>query len=63
LLDETRAGVYAKTVEDVKEALTKLYSQYKREGKTAFTGDIKEINEYSYREMAKKFAEILDGIT
>jgi len=63
LLDETRAGVYAKTVEDVKEALTKLYSQYKREGKTAFTGDIKEINKYSYREMAKKFAEILDRIT
>jgi len=40
----------------------KLYSQYKLKGKTTYRGDIEKINKYSYREMAKKFAKILDGI-
>jgi glycosyltransferase involved in cell wall biosynthesis len=63
LLDETKAGIYCKTVEDIKATLRELYSEYKLKGKITYNGDIEKINKYSYREMAKKFAEILDNIT
>ena len=63
LLDETKAGVYAKEVEDIKSILKELYLKYKCNGKITYHGDIEKINKYSYREMARKFAEILDRIT
>lgn len=63
LLDETKAGRYGSTVEDIKNILSELYSEYKHTGKISYHGDIEKINKYSYREMAKKFAEVLDSIT
>lgn len=62
LLDETKAGVYAKEVEDIKSILKELYLEYKRNGKISYNGDMKKINKYSYREMARKFAEVLDNL-
>jgi len=61
LLDETEAGVYVKAAEDIKSILTELYSEYKRKGRVSYTGDVKKINKYSHREIARRFAEILDG--
>jgi glycosyltransferase involved in cell wall biosynthesis len=63
LLDETKAGMYGSKVEDIKSILSDLYSEYKLKGKISYNGDRAEINKYSYREMAKKFAEILDSLT
>lgn len=63
LLDETNAGVYVKGVEDIKDILRELYSEYKSKGEISYTGDIEKINKYSYREMAGKFAEVLDSLT
>jgi glycosyltransferase involved in cell wall biosynthesis len=63
ILDETDAGMYGSTVEDIKNILRKLYSEYKLTGKITYKGDRDKINKYSYREMARKFAEILDGLT
>jgi glycosyltransferase involved in cell wall biosynthesis len=63
LLDETKAGIYCKTVEDIKSVISELYSEYKRKGKVSYNGNIEKINRYSHREMAKKFAEILDSLT
>jgi glycosyltransferase involved in cell wall biosynthesis len=62
LLAETKAGMYAPTVEDIKRILRELYSEYKCKGEISYNGDVEEINKYSYREMARKFAEILDSI-
>jgi hypothetical protein len=62
LLDETKAGMYAPTVEDIKSILGELYAEYKHKGKIGYNGDIEEINKYSYREMARKFAEVLDNL-
>lgn len=62
LLDETKAGMYAPTVEDIKSILGELYAEYKHKGKIGYNGDIEKINKYSYREMARKFAEVLDSI-
>ena len=60
LLDETKAGIYAPTVEDIKNTLKELYRQYKLTGKVAYRGKRSEIYKYSHREMAKKFSEILN---
>ena len=62
LLDETKSGIYAQSVEDIKNVLRELYSEYKCRGKITYNGDIKKINKYSYRDMARKFAEVLDSL-
>jgi len=62
LLNETKAGVHGSRIEDIKSILSDLYSGYKLKGKISYNGDRAKINKYSYREMAKKFAEILDDI-
>jgi hypothetical protein len=62
LLKETKAGVYCRTVEDIKSTLKVLYSEYKSNGKVAYKGKIEEVSKYSYREMARKFATILDQV-
>ncbi len=62
LLKETGAGVHAPTVEDVKIALKELYREYKLKGEVTYRGKESEINKYSHREMARKFADILDHL-
>ena len=62
LLDETNAGIYASSVEDIKDTLKELYGEYKQNGKLSYNGDMEKINKYSYREMARKFAEVLDKL-
>jgi hypothetical protein len=63
LLEKTKAGQYGIAVEDIKGILRKLYSEYKLTGRINYHGDIKEINKYSHREMARKYAEVLDHVT
>jgi len=60
LLEETKAGIDALTVEEIKIALKSFYYEYKQKRKVSFNGDIEEINKYSYREVAKKFADVLN---
>ena len=62
LLKETKAGVYAPNIKNVKEYLKNFYIEYKQKGKVAYWGDIKKIDRYSQREMARKFANILDQL-
>lgn len=63
LLDETKAGVYCRTVEAVKKAIMEFYTEYKKTGKVNYFGDIIKINKYSHREMARKYSEVLEQIT
>jgi glycosyltransferase involved in cell wall biosynthesis len=62
LLDETNSGIYCSTIEQIKSTLEELYLEYKKEGKIPYSGIIEKINKYSYREMARKFAEILNSL-
>lgn len=62
LLNETNAGIDGQSVEDIKNALRKLYVEYKLRGKTSYHGIMKEINKYSYLEMTRKFAAVLDDL-
>ena len=63
LLAETKVGIHAPAIEDIRDALLKLYREYKSEGKTIFKGIQTEIVKYSQREMAAKFAGILERST
>lgn len=63
LLDETKSGIYCSTVEETKSAIKNLYLEYKLKGKVTYHGVVEKICKYSYREMARKFAEILDNLT
>lgn len=63
LLAETNSGVYCSTVEEIKKAVRELYLKYKTKGKVAYHGIVEKIDKYSYREMAKNFAEILGNLT
>ena len=62
LLDETKAGVSGQTGEEIKALLLPLYREYKSTGAVSYSGDEAETNKYSHREMARKFASILDSI-
>ena len=63
ILSETKAGVYSTEVKDIKDFLERFYLEYKCNGKVTYGGNIEKINKYSHREMAKKFADILNQIT
>ena len=62
LLKETGAGTDAQTAGGVKEALEKSYAEYKQKGRVNHQGNIEEINKYSYREIARKFAQIFNTL-
>ena len=62
LLDSTRTGEQAPTVADIEKAVEQFYQEYKLQGKVSYQGEESEIGQYTYREMARKFAEILDGL-
>jgi len=61
LLYETKAGICASTVEDIKGIVKELYREYKLKGMITYDGDESKIDKYSYREMARKFTLVLDG--
>jgi glycosyltransferase involved in cell wall biosynthesis len=63
VLSQTSAGIDAKTVEDVEKTLEELYREFKAKGGLDYAGKEEEIDKYSYREMARKFQNILNTIT
>ena len=63
LLNKTKAGVYCSKIEDIKKSLIDFYFEYKQKGKVSYSWRWDEIQKYSYKEMARKFAELLNQIT
>jgi glycosyltransferase involved in cell wall biosynthesis len=61
LLSETNAGIDAKSVEEIKNALRESYTEYKVKGKINYPGIEESIQKYSYREIAKRFAQVLSS--
>ncbi len=62
LIRETGSGLSALSVEDIKSALAGFYREFDKTGMVKYGGDSKIIENYSYRAMAKKFADILNII-
>ncbi len=63
LLEETRAGVHPLNYEELKKVLLEFYNEYKTCGYVPYKGNEEKISKYSHREMAKRFAELLEIIT
>ncbi len=62
LLAETGAGVSGQTAQELKPLLLQMYQEYRSTGAVPYTGDDAEIARYSHREMARRFAAILDSL-
>lgn len=62
LLNETKAGIHAPTVEDIKSTLKELYREYRMKSEIAYSGAESKIDKYSQREMARKYSRILDQL-
>lgn len=61
LLNETQAGHYILSLEDLEIVLSKYYSEYVRTGAIPRTKE-SAIMKYSHLEMAKKFADLLNKV-
>jgi len=62
LLEETNAGVQSSDVQSLKEAIRSWYKEYELKGHVAYKGRDDQIAKYSHREMAWKFAKVLNGM-
>lgn len=63
LLERTEAGSFVSSVEDIKHAITNYYNEYKLTGRVSYKGNTLQIEKYSQKEMANKFAEVLNDIS
>lgn len=63
LLDQTQAGVHVSNKEELRQYILNAYREYKEFGAVQYRGIEEQVMKYSHREMARKFAEVLDGIT
>jgi glycosyltransferase involved in cell wall biosynthesis len=63
LLEETRAGYNGSSSEEIKGIVKELYQEYKATGKVEYQGDDTEINKYDQRQMARKYADVLDSVS
>jgi len=62
LLRETQAGVNTITIESTVEAIREMYAEYAASGGVTCHGDERAIAAYNQREMAKKYAEVLNSL-
>ena len=63
LLGQTQAGVHCSNETELREYLLKAYREYKELGAVQYRGIDAEVMKYSHREMARKFAEVLEEVT
>jgi hypothetical protein len=62
LITETDSGRHASNVEEIKRAIMDAYLMFKKTGKVEYSGNLKKIEKYTHREMAKKFSNILETL-
>lgn len=62
VLAHTQAGIHCPSKEDIKRSLTKWYQEYLETGTVTYRGNQEKIEQYSYREMARKFAALFNQL-
>ena len=60
--DQMQACVHALNEEELKEYLMKGYREYKEYGVVWYSSIDAEVVKYTHREMARKFADVLDRL-
>ncbi len=63
LLNETGAGIHVVSEQSILKTLKSWYLEYWSFGCVRYRGKQNAINQYSHREMARKYAQLLDDIT
>lgn len=62
VLEETGAGVHALTKEQLREVLVTAYGEFRSVGRVQYKGLESKVQNYTHQEMARRFAELLDGL-
>jgi len=62
LLRITQSGTQANNSDEIIRTLTESYREFKLDGKVNYRGVNSEIDKYNHREMARKFAKILNNL-
>jgi glycosyltransferase involved in cell wall biosynthesis len=62
VLEETRSGVHALSKEQLRSVLVNAYDQFRSTGRVAYEGLDSEVKAYTQQEMARRFAQLLDGM-
>lgn len=61
-LDQTKAGVHALSKEQLRRSLVQMYTEFKQDGQVCYRADAKAVEQYSHRQMARRFADVLDSV-
>ncbi|HYG99971.1 MAG TPA: glycosyltransferase family 4 protein [Terriglobales bacterium] len=62
LLQETNTGVHVLSQDQMRQVLLDAYREYKRHGRVLYRGNDNAIERYSHRNMAQKFAGLLEEV-
>lgn len=62
VIKATHAGKDSITIPEVKQALLEYYEDYIQHGTVSYHPNVEAIEEYSYRTMARKFAQVFDRV-
>lgn len=62
LLEETGVGICVGTLKNLKGVLRSWYEEYKLMGRVGYRGNWEIVEKYSHREMARRFAAVLDSL-
>ena len=62
LITDTHTGVVATEIQDIARELESFYKEYLERGSVLYRGNPEKTEQYSYRTIAKLFAEILDKV-
>jgi len=63
LLNHTGVGVHVASLDKLKVLLGSWYQEYITKGRVTYCGNWDEVKKFSHREMARKFAELLNNVT
>jgi hypothetical protein len=61
-LQAANAGVHALSKAQVREFLSSAYASYKNKGHVPYVGQRQAVEEYGHPNMARRFAQVLDGV-
>jgi hypothetical protein len=62
VLRRTKAGIHVQSDRELKDFLVAAYAEFARTGGVCYQGDANEVKQYTHREMARKFATVLNSV-
>ena len=63
VLNETKAGIHALSKPQLRECIVNMYREFKAHGQVPYHADLKAVEQYSHRQLARRFADVLDKTT